>query len=246
MDSSANKCPGGGGALGNPTLIPPPLPPPFVPFQYQIPMQLPMQQTMAQQQMATMENQLQQQMMAAQLHSQLVLLAPFNAHQEELRHANIPVVPEAPPPSAAPPPAAPYHDSNIATTPPAPPPATPPPATPPPAAPPPAAPSPAAAPPAAAPPAAAPPEAPPKKKRKRVKGDELLDQKHLVKALAVELVQDRVKFRSVWGHCTHKGSEILRNHLDRLIRKDPALVNVMKDRNQADPDLVTAALEALD
>lgn len=102
-----------------------------------------------------------------------------------------------------------------------------------------------AAPPALAPRQRRPPEAPPRKKRKRVKGDVLSEQKYLVETLAVDLVNDRVNFRSVYGHCTTTCSENLRSFLDRLVQKDPVLVNVMKDCNRADPELVADALEAI-
>ena len=79
-----------------------------------------------------------------------------------------------------------------------------------------------------------------------MKGRELQQHRQLVKLLAVQLINDRRNFRSVYGHCMARFSENLRNSLEYLMQKGPALVTVMKGRNQVCPDLVAAALEALD
>ena len=50
----------------------------------------------------------------------------------------------------------------------------------------------------------------------------------------------------MWGHFSHKDSEVLRNHIYRLVKGDLALKIATKDRNRADPDIVADALETLD
>ena len=86
--------------------------------------------------------------------------------------------------------------------------------------------------------------APRRKKHKR--GNELLEQRQLVKDLAVELVNDRVHFRSCYGICEFTGTQDLLNSLRYLMRKDQALVDVMKHRNRANVVFVERALSALD
>ena len=62
----------------------------------------------------------------------------------------------------------------------------------------------------------------------------------MVKVLAQDLVKDQ-KFHSAYGYAKSTHSECLRSSLKEIMRKDPALVFVMKGKNREDPTLVSKA-----
>ena len=72
-----------------------------------------------------------------------------------------------------------------------------------------------------------------------------MDHRRMVKALAQGLVKDQ-KFHSAYGYAKSTHSECLRSSLEEIMRKDPALVFVMKGKNREDPTLMSKAFDALD
>ena len=86
----------------------------------------------------------------------------------------------------------------------------------------------------------------PPRKRGLKTADEVLDHQHLAKALAQGLVNDREQLRSTYGYCNATSSESLCSALVRLMKKDYALMEVMKGINQSNPALVANTLETLD
>ena len=67
----------------------------------------------------------------------------------------------------------------------------------------------------------------------------------MVKASAQDLIKDRT-LCSAYGYCKRTHSEFLRSSLDRIMRKDPALVDAMKGKNRVDFSRVSKALDTLD
>ena len=97
-------------------------------------------------------------------------------------------------------------------------------------------------------PAPAPPaklRAEPPRKRGRLHGEDDIRHQHLVKELAVNLVRD-TQFRSEYKYCRDESSLSFRSSLVRIMKRDLSLINVMKGRNRCRPELVQAALLALE
>ena len=68
---------------------------------------------------------------------------------------------------------------------------------------------------------------------------------HLVKKLATNLVND-VQFCSAYKYCKDESSLAFRSPLDRMMKWDWSFIEVMKGRNRGHPELVQAALLALE
>ena len=92
--------------------------------------------------------------------------------------------------------------------------------------------------------ATVPPVEPPRK-RGRLHGEDATRHQHLIKELVVKLVND-VQFRSTYKFCKEESSLALRSSLDRMMKRDPALIKVMEERNRGNPVLVQAAVLALE
>ena len=86
----------------------------------------------------------------------------------------------------------------------------------------------------------------PSRKRSQKTAGEVLKNQHLGKALAQGLANNHEQLCSAYGYYNTMLSENLCSALVRLMKKDPALMEVMKGRNRSNPVLVANALDLLD
>jgi hypothetical protein len=86
----------------------------------------------------------------------------------------------------------------------------------------------------------------PPRKRSQTTAGGVLKNQHLGKALAQGLANNHGQLRSADGYCNTMLSENLCSALVRLTKKNPALMEVTKGRNQSNPALVANATDVLD